>query len=153
MILELIRFRSDQHGTFGALVIPGHGSLVTVERPWLDQDEDGRQWPYGVDRRSCIPAGMYTLTREDSPKFGRLMWYIVGDGVVVRERPGSPVEWRSGCMFHGANKAEELMGCIAPGKIYEPRGNQVLKSQTALGELTMALGQADTPQLRIRNAF
>lgn len=151
--LLLIRFRSDDQGTFGALIIPGFGSLVTVERQWLDRDEDGKHWPYGIDKRSCVPEGHYRLSREHSNKFGRSMWYLIGQGVNYRPVPGEPTEWRSGCMFHGANRAIELEGCVAPGKIYDAENSQVLKSQTALGELTLALGQISSPQLMITNAF
>jgi len=153
VIAELIRFRSDQIGTFGALVMPGRGVVVTVERAWVPIDKHGATWPFGIDRESCIPAGTYRLERDHSPKFGRLMWYIVGRGVVLQESSDNPVQWRSGCMFHAANQPHELMGCIAPGTIYEPRGNQVLKSSIALNQLTSWLDTIAEPQLHIRNAF
>lgn len=149
-MIELIRFRMDDKGTFGALVIPGHGSMVTVERPWIDQ-ENGKNYPYGLPQKSCIPAGEYRLSREHSNRYGKAMWHIIGQGVSYQ--PTFRPYWRSNVMFHGANRAEELMGCIAPGKIYDAVGNQVLKSQTALGELTLALGQLAKPMLRIRNAW
>lgn len=150
MILDLIRFRSDAVGTFGALIMPGRGSLVTVERPWLNVDEQGKSWTHGVDQRSCIPAGTYKLIRDHSPKFGRLMWYIVGRGVVLRESSDNPIEWRSSCMFHAANRPTELMGCIAPGKYYEPQGGFVGGSVAAMGELTSWLDTVAEPKLHIR---
>lgn len=152
-MIELIRFRQDDGGTFGALVVPGFGSLVTVERQWLDRDEQGKHWPYGVDNRSCVPAGSYTLTHEHSNRYGRRMWHIVGEGVTYQPRSGDPVEYRSNCMFHSANVPHELQGCIAPGMIYMPTSNRVGSSVTALGHLSLWLGQIKSPQLRIRNAF
>lgn len=152
-MIELIRFRMDDRGTFGFLIVPGHGSWVTVERPWLDRDEAGHHWPYGVDQRSCVREGTYTLSREHSNKYGKPMWHLIGEGVTYQHSPKDPLEWRSNVMIHGANKASELQGCIAPGKIYDPVNSQVLKSQTALGELTLALGQIAKRMLRIRNAW
>lgn len=152
-MIELIRFRMDQKGTFGALIIPGHGSWVTVERPWIDTDDAGKSWPYGLDQMSCVREGVYTLSKEHSNKYGKGMWHLIGEGVTYQPGARDPVEWRSNVMIHGANRASELMGCIAPGKIYDPVNSQVLKSQTALGEITMALGQLARPQIRIRNAW
>ena len=152
LIAELVRFRSDVLGTFGALVMPGKGVLVTVERPWVPTDQSGKAWPFGLDRESCIPAGTYHLERAESPKFGRQMWYIVGSGVTLRESPGNPVEWRSGCMFHAANRPSELMGCIAPGELYVPGGSFVGNSTRAMIELIGWLESVADPQLRIRSA-
>ena len=151
--LELIRFRQDVLGTFGALVMPGRGMLATVERPWIDNDKSGDRWPFGLDRESCIPTGLYHLVREQSPKFGKPMWYIVGPGVTLREADGNPKEWRSGCMFHAANRPSELMGCIGPGEFYAPSGSFVGNSVKALAELTAWLESVKDPQLRIRNAL
>lgn len=148
MILELIRFRSDQIGTFGALIMPGRGVLCTVERPWVG----GKDWPFGVDEKSCIPAGMYKLTRDHSPKFGKLMWYVTGEGVVIRALSTNPIPWREGVMFHAANRPSELMGCIAPGVFYSPQSNSVGNSKLAMTELTAYLDTIAEPQLLIRSA-
>ncbi len=152
-MIELIRFQMDERGTFGALVMPGHGSLVTVEREWLEYDEQGHHWPYGVDNRSCVPAGIYDLSFEHSNKYGKRMWHLIGEGVTYMPTPGAPPEWRSNCMFHAANKAHEVEGCPAPGLIFDPNAPQVLKSQTALGILSLAISELKDRRLRIRNAW
>ena len=153
MILELVRFRSDVIGTFGALVLPGKGVLVTVEHAWVPTDASGKPWPFGLDRKSCIPTGLYYLTRDHSPRYNKLMWYMIGAGVTLRESPENPVQWRSGCMFHPANRPTELMGCIGPGKYYSPQGSFVGNSTAALRDLTSYLDTVADPRLRIRNAI
>ena len=63
----------------------------TIERPWLNNKPN----------ISCIPAGIYTISPVDSPKFG--LTYEVKD-----------VIGRTHILFHKANIASELEGCIAP---------------------------------------
>lgn len=63
----------------------------TIERPWLDNKTN----------ISCIPAGLYKISSTVSPKFG--------DTYKVRDVPH-----RTHILFHKANKASELQGCIAP---------------------------------------
>ena len=153
MFIDLIRFRSDLGGTFGTLVLPGRGVLCTVERAWVGADRSGKAWKYGLDGESCIPAGQYRLQKAESPSFKRQMWYVVGEGVVIRSAPTNPVEWREGVMFHAANRPMELKGCIAPGEFYEPRGGFVGNSVKAMSVLTSWLDIVADPVLRIRNAY
>ncbi len=63
-----------------------------MERPWLNN----------AVRLSCIPAGVYTVVRHDSPSKGECFW--------IKDVPN-----RTHILIHVANWAHELMGCIAPG--------------------------------------
>lgn len=114
MRLRLIRIEQDSVGTYGMLHIPECGSLYTVERPWLAQDENGQDFPYGVPSRSCVPVGEYELIKALSPSRGMEMYYLQGEGVTVRQSPHEP-KWRWGCMFHIANYPHDVLGCIGLG--------------------------------------
>ena len=63
----------------------------TIEREWLDNKVN----------ISCIPAGNYKCSITNSPRFG--LTYQVND-----------VDGRTHILFHKANRASELQGCIAP---------------------------------------
>ncbi|RKZ67308.1 MAG: hypothetical protein DRQ48_09910, partial [Gammaproteobacteria bacterium] len=80
MIIKLERFADiDEQGTFGELSCELF-SFYTIERPWLDNEEN----------ISCIPTGVYTCKRTMSPKFGLV--YEIMD-----------VEDRTHILFHAAN--------------------------------------------------
>jgi len=108
MQLNINRFSNHiDHGAFGELKVYEDTSIVyksfTVERPWLDNK------PYV----SCIPAyDGYILEPYNSPKFGKT-YAIVGDTVGMYE--GDQGCSRFACLFHSANLAQQLHGCIAPG--------------------------------------
>jgi hypothetical protein len=88
----LCRFAMLPDRTLGRLMV-GDKTFYTVERPWLDNK------PY----ESCIPAGLYPMSRHDSPKFGPDVWEI------------DEVPDRSYILIHAGNKAGHVQGCIAPG--------------------------------------
>jgi hypothetical protein len=67
----------------------------TIEREWLDNKRNV----------SCIPAGNYKCSFVKSPKFG-FAWHV------------QDVPDRSHILFHKANRASELQGCIAPVSSY-----------------------------------
>jgi len=87
-------------GTYGCLHIAGE-RLFTVEREWLDN----------VAFSSCIATGDYVLKkhkyRGDFDTFA-----IVGGTVSQYQQEGYE---RFACVFHVANKPEELCGCIGLG--------------------------------------
>ncbi|MGL4296253.1 MAG: DUF5675 family protein [Aestuariivirga sp.] len=93
ILLELLRVGSSRRGTFGVV---RHGAVpfvLTLERPWLDNQA-------GV---SCIPAGRYRCRRVRSPKFGITF--------EVCDVPG-----RSHILFHSGNTIEDTEGCILVGE-------------------------------------
>lgn len=82
---------STNNCTLGKLYFDGDFICNTIEREWLDNKVNV----------SCIPAGHYLCTITNSPRFG--ITYQVND-----------VDGRTHILFHTANRASELQGCIAP---------------------------------------
>lgn len=95
MLVEVIRTKYRQDGTFGSLYIDDWPVCVTLELPWRNNDP----------QVSCIPTGLYTAKRVESPKFGNTF--------EVENVPN-----RSHILFHGANKIEDLLGCIGLAEFY-----------------------------------
>jgi len=148
MHVELIRDETGGAGTFGTLgVYPDTDTSVeptlrlqTVEQPWRDNK------PY----QSCIPAGEYWLVPYDSPRHGQT-WAIVGGNVGFPET--DPHILRSECLFHVANWADQVQGCIGPGmgRAIDPaRGPMVTSSRAALAELKQAMSVEEIHTLTIR---
>lgn len=92
---------SPEQGTFGRLTLPSGEVLFTVEQPWRNN----------AAYRSCVPCGRYHLIGHHSPKYGET-WALEGDTVGVSAATGKP---RFACIFHRANIAENVQGCIGPG--------------------------------------
>lgn len=63
-----------------------------------------RGWLNNAKNISCIPAGIYKLKLEWSPRFQQDLWEIYD------------VPNRRECRFHAANFSRQLNGCIALGK-------------------------------------
>jgi hypothetical protein len=79
-------------GTNGQLYIDNSFLCHTIELPWKNN----------LPQKSCIPEGMYILSKRWSPKH---KWHIEIEDV----------KDRSLILFHPANDAlTELRGCIAP---------------------------------------
>lgn len=91
MLLELSRTYYP-NGTNSELRFEGKLVCFTIELPDLNNQR----------AKSCIPEGIYTLSKRYSKKFG---WHLL-----VNDVPD-----RSLILFHPANNAlKELKGCIAP---------------------------------------
>lgn len=121
-MIHLARISSQAGYTAGAVMVDGQPICVCIERPWRD------------NRRSvsCIPAGNYTIdTQHLSPRFGKV-WLVMN------------VPGRDHILWHPANEADELEGCIAPGKSFgELRGNfAVLNSRAGYSKLRVAATRA-----------
>lgn len=90
MPVTLNRYIETAQGTLGQFSLEDRSQLYTMERP-------------STGEHPRIPAGIWEL---------RLDYYHHGDypayEIVVPER--------SRILIHVANKASELLGCIAPGK-------------------------------------
>ena len=74
----------------------------TLECPWLNNQ------PFV----SCIPAGDYVIRPCVSPRFGRAYYIESEQGDIVGYDKGI----RTHCLFHSANNASELQGCVALGE-------------------------------------
>jgi len=88
MIL-LTRYKTDNNGTFGRLSMNCQFLCFTVERPITGD-------------HPCIPVGVYDVEPYQSPSHG--------DVWLLKDVPD-----RSMIEIHVANRASELLGCIAPG--------------------------------------
>ena len=89
MDLTITRFCWSDFGVFGEMMVADQ-RLYTVERPWLNNQP----------RISCIPAGEYYCRPR---RFNRGGY----DAVEVVDVPD-----RSHILFHRANLATQLAGCI-----------------------------------------
>ena len=134
MALKL-RLRRTYHSdhTKGVLYRGNDKFLRTIECPWRNNQPN----------ISCVPPGTYTLTIHQSPRFGRCIALSAPSlGVTVEAETKS---LRTHCLFHTANTASQLQGCIAPGKKFGQLdvGNgpepAVLSSRNAQRELMSLL--------------
>ena len=91
VLVDLLRtYHAD--GTNGVVLLNGERVCYSIELPWRDN----------VRNISCIPEGIYPLSKRYSNRFGWHIW--------VKDVPQ-----RSGILFHPANDAQrEVRGCIAP---------------------------------------
>lgn len=103
-IIKLERMGSTPWGTFGTLRLPDGAAFPTVER----------RWEYNAPGKSCIPAGVYTLSQRASGVVSR-----TSGGEFKRGWEVTGVPNRSLIMIHPANWADELEGCIAPGRAHQ----------------------------------
>lgn len=114
MVLELIRVGSSPRGTFGVL---RHGDVpfvLTLERPWIDNQQNV----------SCIPHGRYRCRKIRSPRFGNT--YEICD-----------VPNRSHVLFHAGNTIEDTQGCVLVGEEFSGTWEKpmLVSSQRGFGEL------------------
>lgn len=93
MNIDLVRVGQSERGTFGALRYKQVAFALTLERPWLNNEQNV----------SSIPAGTYRCRRIRSPKFG--VTYEVCD-----------VPNRTHVLFHKGNYLEDTLGCILVGE-------------------------------------
>lgn len=117
--LTLKRFFKGPEYTIGRLYYWKNGQMVYVCDTIEDCDRGlFNSWPlskilankkYGV---TAIPYGTYELVRTVSPKFKYRVWGRRYGGVVPEFKG---VQGFSGVRMHPANKATELLGCVAPG--------------------------------------
>ena len=89
MELTLIRVGQSEKGTFGVLRQGQVPFALTLERPWLDNQQ----------RVSSVPTGQYDCQRIVSPKFGETFEI-------------THVPDRSHVLFHKGNSVEDTAGCV-----------------------------------------
>ena len=89
MEVSIIRLEKAPDGLFGAMLVDGKVFCVTVE-----------------NTIALIPCGTYTARRYFSPARQEQVWQLLD------------VEGRSFIQIHPANKAGELLGCIAVGQYW-----------------------------------
>lgn len=101
MEIELLRYDFQDTCTIGQLTLPADAAhtgpfvCFSIELPWMDGAN--------IHGKSAILCGRYRLTTYQSPHLG----YEV---LLLLDVPG-----RDFVEMHIANRASELLGCIAPG--------------------------------------
>jgi hypothetical protein len=98
-------------GTYSTLEL-GDETLLVIEPPWI-----GDGYPSGKPYESCIPEGLYQLSKHNGTKY-KDTWAFVNHDLGVYHWP-VPEARRHTCVFHAANYPMQLTGCAAPGKTYE----------------------------------
>lgn len=126
-MLEIVRFANFNNRTVGRATLSNH-SWWTIERPWLDNRPNV----------SCIPVGEYEMVRVDSPKFGPDTWEVA-------DVPG-----RSHILFHVANYAHDIEGCIGLGRGIFAHLDGITNSANAMGEFYRITDGIETMPLVIR---
>ena len=135
--LVLRRVSATDHATLGVLEAGDHRAF-TIERPWADNEP----------RISCIPPGLYELERHTSERFPDT-WALSGGTVSHYPAPGRT---RCAILFHAANWASELLGCIAPGmgaRVHEAEDWEVTESRNAMERLRGVLRVPGLHTLRV----
>jgi len=133
MIAHLVRFTGNTpFGIFGRLIV-GDLELFTVEQIWQNNQPD----------HSCIPVGEYTIEPHDSEAHPASWALVNWDlGIAHYKTPGVA---RWGCLIHSANRAGELLGCIAPGT-----GLGLVRNEWAVTHSRAAMTALRVPMLAVQ---
>jgi hypothetical protein len=120
--IRIVRFKeSDNSATVGKCFLDDKFFCFTMEQPWNDNE------PY----KSCIPTGVYNLVDFNSPKFGHT-YALVNEviGVTPYKTNLNNRTNRYAILFHSANWAKQLNGCIALGErlITDGNGDKMITS-------------------------
>lgn len=119
--ITLDRKPTTETETEGFLTLPGSGLLATIERPWIEAPDNA---PGGLPFKSCVPVGKYQLiphTRPDGSEVVALIGEAQGVYYLDEDRPNAIGRYL--CLFHVANWAHDVVGCIGPG-LYHKDSNQ-----------------------------
>lgn len=149
--LSLVRFKQTPFATYGRLFAhDGIELCVTIERPWVDADADGKRDP-NVSR---IVPGTYRCICRLSPKRKYPVWWLCGvPDVTLASFPDEPTA--TTCQIHVANLPGELKGCIGVGSGFGVVKDQpgVTGSQAAFDKLMRDTQDVDELELTIEDAF
>lgn len=130
MILE--RFSYSPTETEGRLWLNAKEFVYTLERPWIDAA------PGGVPFESCVPDGVYELIPHRRPN-GDAVYALRNPDLSVyytaQERGTNPGRYL--ILIHAANWVEQVVGCIAPGKVRTIADNKrmVRSSREAMAQV------------------
>ena len=101
----------DEAQTKGQLLGDWGLTAFTLEDEVRDDPDKSTPANEGkVYGKTAVPAGTYRLYLRKSPHFGRELPHYNAPGFTYT-------------MFHGANKAKQLLGCTAAGHRLEPFGD------------------------------
>lgn len=130
------RFSPEHKQTIGTFYLLENDFIIkswfSLELPWLNNQ----------NFISCIPPGIYTAIKHESPKFGPSLWI-------------QDVEGRSEILVHYSNHYWNLKGCVAIGEDLtdlDKDGNvDVTDSKASIRQL-MSLIKGDSIQIEIKQA-
>jgi len=131
-IITLNRIISSDEGVLGLLHINGKPIAVTLERPWQENKAF----------ESCVPFGLYPLTRIESSKAFKYPHYLL-EGVPDR----------TFIKIHVANYPSELHGCIGVGSYFANGAIAVCKSRKAMDHTMWSLDRHEKLALNIRSEY
>ena len=136
----LLRYKGGKKQTLSThLVVNERGKVLyngyVLELAWRDN----------ARRVSCVPAGVYPLKLEHSPKFGRKLWEAY------------EIPKRSETKFHNGLTHKSSEGCYITGEYpFDITGDSledVLGSKDALQEFMDAMGDDTEARLVIINDY
>ena len=119
------RFCYAQNCSIGVLYVEGK-KFYTIERPWIGNARN----------ISCIPEGTFLCKRYNSGKHGSTFEIIVPN--------------RDYILFHVANKAEEVEGCVGVAKYFSEISLSIVSSRIGFGEFLDLLSDIDEFTLTVR---
>ena len=143
--LLLERKQTTPTETEGFLSFPGT-ILATIEKPWVEDGLGGK--PY----ESCVPSGIYRLIPHTRPDGKEVLALINEDlGVYYLEEELPEEGGRFLILFHIANWAKDVVGCVGPGvgKTQSAIGPMVTSSKKAMKKI-MDYVDGDDAELEIR---
>jgi hypothetical protein len=116
-------------------------TFATIERPWIPSPDH----PGGLNRKSCVPPGTYTVIPHHSTNFPNT-YALVNPELHVWYQPGDVPEGKKGrtaILIHIGNRVRDVVGCIAVGKERGKLGGEpaVLRSTLAMRELDKILNR------------
>lgn len=116
-------------GVIGEWNMPGY-SCATLERPWQGNARG----------MSCIPEGVYTMQKRQSPVVSRITSGRYPQGWEITDVPG-----RTHIMVHPGNWVRNSDGCVLVGRERTIQNDELMitHSQTTFDELMTALGLHD----------
>ena len=111
--------------TIGRL-LAGDNAWATIERPWINNEAN----------ISCIPEGIYQCEKYSSNRFPRT--YQI-ESVINRTY----------ILFHIANKATEVQGCVGLGKSISTNNYEIVDSRAAMNEFIDYMSERDGFKLNV----
>ena len=141
LILE--RFAEiPEQGTFGRFYHRGNYLGYSVEKEYKNNT------PF----TSCVPTGRYELIPFSSKKYGEVLSLSNSENnIYVKKEDTVYVTDRYGILIHSANWANQLQGCIAPGKDLSFSNNSfmVTNSKNTLSSLLSYIEENNITHLTI----
>ena len=131
--LTLKRISEIEDGIFGVMLDGNIPFAVTLERNWLDNQNN----------ISCIPTGSYRCVRRLYHKHGYWTFEVTG------------VPGRTSILIHSGNTEDDSMGCILLGESYGDLKNKVaiLASKVAFFEFMSRLEGQDEFTLVVEKCY